>query len=93
MSRDDPNPGTPLFVERQTYRRRRLVDGVRALPVLGVALWTLPLLWAVPDEPMRASTALIYIFAVWFWLAVGAGVLVFALRRPPVTATAQEDDG
>ncbi|WP_299930296.1 hypothetical protein [uncultured Pelagimonas sp.] len=71
----------PLFVERQTYRRRRLVDAARALPVLGILLWLLPLLWAVPETSTRASTGLIYVFAVWLGLPVIAGVLIHAMNR------------
>ncbi|WGW03788.1 hypothetical protein [Tropicibacter oceani] len=72
---------TPLFVERQTYRRRRTVDAARALPVLGLLLWWVPLLWALPERPHSASGALIYIFLVWLGLVVGAGLLILALRR------------
>ncbi|CUH82645.1 hypothetical protein SAMN04488093_1219 [Tropicibacter naphthalenivorans] len=70
----------PLFVERQTYRRRRLVDAARALPVLGLMLWWVPLLWSLPEEPMPASTALIYIFLVWAGLVAAAGLLIYALQ-------------
>lgn len=72
---------SPIFVERQTYRRRRLVDAARALPVLGVLLWLLPLLWAVPDTPPRASTGLIYVFVIWCGLPLMAGVLIRAMNR------------
>ncbi len=71
----------PLFVERQTYRRRRLVDAARALPVLGLLLWLVPLLWAVPDTSTSASTGLIYIFAVWLGLPIIAGILIHAMNR------------
>ncbi|MFY0623181.1 MAG: hypothetical protein JXQ89_15970 [Pelagimonas sp.] len=73
--------GSPLFVERQTYRRRRLVDAARALPVLGLLLWLLPLLWAVPEEGPSASTTMIYIFSIWLGLPIVSGALVFAMRR------------
>lgn len=71
----------PLFVERQTYRRRRIVDAARALPILGLMLWWVPLLWALPDEPTSASGALTYIFSVWIGLVIGAALLIVALRR------------
>ena len=82
---EDPDssaePRMPLFVERQTYRRRRIVDAARALPLLGVLLWSVPLLWALPDEPMRASTALIYVFGIWMGLIASAAALILALGR------------
>lgn len=71
----------PLFVERQTYLRRRLVDAARALPVLGILLWLLPLLWAVPIQPPSASTGLIYVFTVWLGLPIIVGVLIRAMNR------------
>lgn len=74
-------PITPIFVERQTYRRRRIVDAARALPLLGALLWLVPLLWALPPTPHSASSALIYIFGVWFGLALVAGLLIGALSR------------
>lgn len=81
---------TPLFVERQTYRRRRLVDAARALPVLGGLLWLLPLLWSVPEQPTSASTGLIYVFSVWLGLPVIVGVLIRAMNRR-AQATNPED--
>lgn len=61
------------------YRRLRLVDAARALPLLGLFLWAVPLLWG----PMTASLALIYIFAVWAGLALMAALIVAALERNP----------
>ncbi|MFD2739909.1 hypothetical protein ACFSUD_10040 [Sulfitobacter aestuarii] len=37
----------PLFLERRSYRRRRMLDALRFLPFLGLGLWMLPLLWPV----------------------------------------------
>ncbi|WP_323036640.1 hypothetical protein [Pararhodobacter sp.] len=36
---------TPLYLERETYRRRRIMDAARVLPVLGFVLILLPVLW------------------------------------------------
>ncbi|WP_136441023.1 hypothetical protein [Pacificoceanicola onchidii] len=96
MSEDDTPDGPaaqklPLFVERQTYRRRRIIDAARALPVLGLLLWWVPLLWALPKEPTSASGALIYIFCVWVGLILGAALLILALRRRD--AEAQTSNG
>ncbi len=79
--KDGGSDKIPLFVERQTYRRRRLVDAARALPVLGILLWLVPLLWAVPETSTRASTGLVYVFAVWIGLPVVAGILIHAMNR------------
>lgn len=67
-----------VFLERETYRRRRIMDAARFLPVLGVALFAVPLLWAKPGDsaqagdPVPMSTALFYVFGVW------AGLILLA---------------
>ncbi|EEE37241.1 hypothetical protein RKLH11_1077 [Rhodobacteraceae bacterium KLH11] len=73
-----------LFLERQSYRRRRLVDAARLLPFLGAGLLALPLLW--PDETDGAealplSSAMFYIFACWGLLILISLVFGFAARR------------
>lgn len=75
---------TSVFLERETYRRRRIMDAARLLPVLGVALFALPLLWSKPDgltpedAPVSMSSALLYIFGVWAFLIVLA--VLFGLK-------------
>ena len=67
--RSPANPGSPVFLEPQSYRRRRLMDGARILPAFGVLLWMVPLLWPTGnsdvDNPVSMSSAMLYIFAVW----------------------------
>lgn len=57
----------PLFLERGSYRQRRLLDALRLLVFLGFALWMIPILWPDPADgkgvPM--SAALFYVFGVW----------------------------
>ena len=38
-------PTRPLFLARHGYRRRRIMDAARVLPILGGFLFFLPLLW------------------------------------------------
>ncbi|KIC43826.1 hypothetical protein RA28_19560 [Ruegeria sp. ANG-S4] len=73
-----------LFLERQSYRRRRLMDAARLLPLLGAAMIALPLLW--PDESGGAgavpmSAAIVYIFACWGILILISLLFGFAARR------------
>ena len=35
-------PGSPLFLERRSYRFRRMMDAVRLLPLLVLAFWMVP---------------------------------------------------
>jgi hypothetical protein len=70
----------PLFLERRSYRQRRLMDAARLLPLLGVLLWLVPLLWPqgggqpVPAQvdAVSTSSAILYIFGVWIVLALAA---------------------
>ncbi|WP_108482132.1 hypothetical protein [Oceaniglobus ichthyenteri] len=83
-------PTEPLFLERQTYRRRRLMDAARILPVAGFILCMLPMLWAGPGAA-DASVAVggLYLFGVWTLLIVTAGILSRRLIRaaPPDSGT------
>ena len=72
-----------MFLERRSYRRRRLMDALRLLPILGLMLWTLPVFWpSGPDAsatsgPVPMSHAVLYVFAVWIVLIA----LAFGLWR------------
>jgi len=60
-----------VFHEKRTYRRRRVMDAARLVPVLALILWSVPLIWPQSgDGTVSSATALIYIFAVW------AGIIV-----------------
>ena len=71
-------PKGPVFLERRSYRRRRLVDAARLVPMMGAALWLVPLLW--PDGAM-SSTAMLYVFGVWAALIVLTVLLSRGLSR------------
>lgn len=81
---------TPLFLEKQTYRRRRVLDALRLLPVVAVLLWMFPLLLpsgqTAAQEVQHGATStawlMIYIFSVWIFSLVGAFVL--ARKLPPM---------
>lgn len=72
---------TPLFLERQSYRRRRLIDMIRMLPVIGALLWAVPLLWrSGPDSDVSTSTAIIYLFGVWLAMVLWGGAMAKLLK-------------
>lgn len=66
-----------------------MMDALRVLPFLGLALWMVPLLWPLgpgPEGPppgtgagttpgMTTADALRYIFGVWLLLILSAAVL------------------
>lgn len=62
--------------ERDSYRQRRIRDGARVLPVFGVILMILPLLWPRGETGQSlTSSALVYIFVVWIGL-IGLAALL-----------------
>ena len=48
--------GPTLFLERQSYRRRRLSEVARLMPIFGAGLFMVPLLWPVGDESEKVQT-------------------------------------
>lgn len=108
MSQDRPGPDTdgavspPVFLERQSYRRRRLTDAARLLPLAGAALFAVPLLWPTAEDagsgiaPMPTSVAIIYLFSIWAALIL-ANVLFGLFTRGWMRADAppenRADDG
>lgn len=75
-------PRSTVFLARETYRRRRLIDAVRVLPVLGALLFLVPLLGA-ETEARRTALGGLYIFAAWGLLIIGAALIVRGLARAP----------
>ncbi|WP_106744704.1 hypothetical protein [Yoonia maritima] len=64
-------PKSKIFLEQAGYRQRRLRDAVRMLPVLGIVLFSIPLLWPQDDAELSYSSgALVYVFGVWVLLIV-----------------------
>jgi len=78
----------PLFLAPGPYRRRRLAEAARLVPVLGLFLILLPILWQ-PGETRLRDTAPdgLYLFGVW------AGLIVIAALIAPRLAEGDEDAG
>lgn len=76
----------PLFLKRRSYRRRRMRDAARLLPVFGAFFFLLPILWSPGRTPVPDTAPDgIYLFVVWFLLILAAAALAPGL-------TAQSDD-
>lgn len=86
MSRSPRTP--PLFLRPASYRQRRRRDAARLLPVVGLFLILLPVLWA-PQDTFHRDTAPdgIYLFVAW---AVLIGLAMLISRS--LTAPEDEDD-
>lgn len=76
----DREPGGSEFVERDLYRRRRLVDALRLLPVLGAGLFLMPPL-ILGDASASTAMRLTYFFSCWVALIGLCAMLVRVLRR------------
>lgn len=88
MSDKPANPS--VFLERQSYRRNRLGDAARLLPVVGMVVLSVPLLWPSVDsvqvvsgveQAVPMSTAIRYIFGAWAGLIVLSALFGMAARR------------
>jgi len=75
------SPGEPLFLQRQSYRRRRLTDAIRLVPVLGALLFLIPVL-NMSDGSGSTLAGGIYLFLSWLGLIVLSAVLVRKINRP-----------
>ncbi|WP_246831820.1 MULTISPECIES: hypothetical protein [unclassified Thioclava] len=73
-----PQTGQPLFLARRSYRRRRLMDAARLLPIVGLVLIMMPGLWHPAQTPVPdTGRGGLYLFAVWIVLILAA----FAISR------------
>lgn len=70
-----------------------MMDAVRVLPIVGLGLWMVPLLWPSGEGAdhghVSVSNALLYIFGIWIALIVASGLLWIRTRaatdEPPGT--------
>lgn len=88
-------PEGRLFLERQSYRRRRMMDAVRTLPLLCAVLWLMvPTMW--PNAPAgetetALSSAIWYLFVIWV-LAITASFALWRRIRNHDDASASKSD-
>lgn len=66
------------FLARETYRRRRLIDALRVLPVVAGLLFLVPMLGA----SNTAATG-IYLFSAWIGVIAVSALLIRSLARAP----------
>ena len=74
----------PIFLERRSYRQRRMLDALRLIPLFGLMLWTVPLFWSPstenPQDQMSMSDAVVYVFLIWVLLILMSASLSRVLR-------------
>jgi uncharacterized membrane protein len=74
----------PLFLAPRRYRRRRLRDAARLLPVLGGFLMVVPFFWGADDAPRPLKGDLVYFFGLWLLLVLAAALLAPALAAEDI---------
>ncbi|WP_252733354.1 hypothetical protein [Paracoccus marinaquae] len=72
-------PDRPLFLERASFRRRRLGDAARVLPVVSALLVLLPVWWMPRLISFAAGAA--WFFGLWAALILAVWALHRALLR------------
>lgn len=84
-------PQPAPFLERKSYRQRRMVDAARLLPFAGGVGFLLPLTWRA-ETPAGVETARggLYLFAIWFLLIAAAYVLSRRLRGGAADSRARD---
>lgn len=71
-----------IFLERNRYRTRRLVDGLRLLPILAAILWVVPAIWTHDSQnPPGIAQVAIYFFSTWAIMIALCLVLARRLRH------------
>lgn len=83
-------PDRPLFLERASFRRRRLGDAARVLPVLAALAMMLPVWW-LPGA-FSFGTGAIALFGFWAALILAVRVLHRALIRAEAATMRAADD-
>lgn len=71
------------FLERETYRRARLEDAARLLPILGLLMFISPIAIQSAHIGARGHTVgwLVFFMVVWLGLIGLAALMSRALRR------------
>lgn len=71
-----------VFLGRDRYRQNRLLDWIRVLPLIGLMLWLVPLLWQQEGgEGTSTSRAMIFLFLVWIGLILATFVSARFLKK------------
>lgn len=84
-----PQMRQPLFLARASYRKRRLRDGARMMPIFGALLLCFPLLW--PHSAPKVVQHWVFLFLAWAALIALAAVLSRRLTEgdPPNRQTGE----
>lgn len=74
-------PDRPIFLERAAYRRRRLQDAARLLPVVALIALLVPV-WVMPGA-LSGAGGMVLLFVFWLVVIICSGLLHQRLGRAP----------
>lgn len=83
-----PRPRPGLFHENAVYRRNRLIDAARMLPLAGVFLFIMPALFIVGSAP--TASRWVFLFIAWVLLILVAALVSRALKKSEFDAGNQD---
>lgn len=79
----------PLFLERASFRRRRLGDAARVLPILAALCIMMPVWWL--PRAVSFGSGVIWLFGLWAALILAIWLLHRALIRSEAAAQQASD--
>lgn len=79
----------PIFLERAAYRRRRLQDAARLLPIVTICAMLVPV-WLLP-KALSGATGMVILFLLWLAVIVTSAALHQKLRRKPPREAAPDE--
>jgi hypothetical protein len=82
-----------VFLARRSYRRRRMADAARLLPLAGGILFCVPLVWKGAEAGARTVNAMIYVFGLWVLLVVVSALISRHLRHDDDERDGEEGGG
>lgn len=83
----------PLFLARHGYRRRRIMDAARVLPVIGAFLFLVPLLWSDGGGgDAHTGVGVVYLFTIWLGLILAAFAFSLSLRHDIANPDPPQDE-
>lgn len=83
----------PIFLQPETYRRRRLIDAARLLPVFGTFLILVPCLLLPRGISGTTVSLMLYLFLIWTLLIVFAAMITKYIRKAEQDGLSGQVDG
>ena len=81
-------PTPPVFLQRASYRQRRIRDAAKLVPFLGIILLAMPLAWpSGAGEDAIDSAGLLYVFGAWVVLILLTALLSSLMRADASLST------